>query len=96
VYVLMLRVRHVSRIVVLDAQGAVLLVRHEDMGTGESHWVPPGGALERGEDHQTAAMRELAEEAGLYIPVGEARWTRRFNLVLRDETGASSSSGSIQ
>lgn len=31
-------------------------------------------------------MRELAEETGLRAEVGEARWTRRFDLVMRTET----------
>lgn len=31
-------------------------------------------------------MRELAEETRLQAEVGEARWTRRFDLVMRTET----------
>ena len=31
-------------------------------------WVFPGGAVDAGEDHRTAAVREVAEEAGLALP----------------------------
>ncbi len=57
-----------SVILVRDAPGGLelLLVRRNPrqrfMG---GFWVFPGGAVDAGEEHRAAAMRELAEEAGV-------------------------------
>ncbi len=50
-------------IVVRDAQGRVLLVRHQNGGV----WVTPGGAVEPTEVPADAAVREMWEETGLEI-----------------------------
>ncbi len=57
----------VAAVVVRD--GRVLLARHQKRG--ESYWVLPGGAVEPGETVAEALVRELREEAGLEIEVGE-------------------------
>lgn len=56
-------VRHAARVLVVDAAGRALLVCFRD-GAGNTWWAPPGGGLEKGEDHLGAARRELAEELG--------------------------------
>lgn len=53
------------RTVVIDATGAVLLVRHR---AGPDAWVIPGGGVDGAEAGATAARRELYEEAGIVIP----------------------------
>jgi 8-oxo-dGTP pyrophosphatase MutT (NUDIX family) len=78
------RIREVARVIILDALEAILLVRYEE--DGSSYWVPPGGALEPGEDHRAAAARELAEETGLSAEIGDELWERRFDLVMSEET----------
>ncbi|MEV6597935.1 NUDIX domain-containing protein [Actinoplanes sp. NPDC051346] len=57
--------RPAARVVCLDADGRVLLMRWCDPVDGHEVWEPPGGGLDPGETHWQAARRELAEETGL-------------------------------
>jgi 8-oxo-dGTP pyrophosphatase MutT (NUDIX family)/catechol 2,3-dioxygenase-like lactoylglutathione lyase family enzyme len=68
-----LPVRLAARVVLLDPDGRVLLMRYDDPLPNGPHWSTPGGGLERGEDFPAGALRELAEETG---------WT---DITLRDE-----------
>lgn len=56
--------RRAARVVLLDPQNRVLLMRYDDGPPNGSHWATPGGGLEPGESHEQAALRELAEETG--------------------------------
>jgi 8-oxo-dGTP diphosphatase len=58
--------------VVVEREGALLLVRHQKPDR-DPYWVLPGGRLEPGETIPACASRELAEETGL---------TARFSGVL--------------
>jgi 8-oxo-dGTP diphosphatase len=53
---------------VLDSADRVLL------GLGhDGRWELPGGKVDTGEDFETAAARELAEETGLVVPASAVR-----------------------
>jgi 8-oxo-dGTP pyrophosphatase MutT (NUDIX family) len=59
-------VRNAARVLLLDEEGRVLLVRGHDPDDREAGgwWFTPGGGLEPGEDARTAAIREAHEETG--------------------------------
>jgi 8-oxo-dGTP pyrophosphatase MutT (NUDIX family) len=55
------------------------------------YWVFPGGAVDAGEDHRAAAVRELAEEAGVTNLEPEAlvaysRWITPERIAMRFDT----------
>ncbi|WP_017596508.1 NUDIX hydrolase [Nocardiopsis potens] len=52
---------------VVRSDGRVLAIRRADNG----HWEPPGGVLELGEDIEAGVRREVLEETGLHVRVGE-------------------------
>lgn len=63
---------------------AILLVqRGQEPGKGE--WAIPGGKVKPGEPMRTAAEREIREETGVTIEVGEFAW--QFELIQRDAEG---------
>jgi len=74
-------IRPAGRVVLLDPDNRVLLMRYDDGPPNGVHWSTPGGGLDPGEDYAAAAARELAEETGWHDIVlgGEIhRWTHRM------------------
>jgi 8-oxo-dGTP pyrophosphatase MutT (NUDIX family) len=79
-------VRPTARVLLLDGQDRALLftAKTPDIDTGLPFWFPPGGGLEPGETHEQAAIRELLEETGLSVPLGQRLWTRRWQGSIGD------------
>ena len=69
--------RMTVKLLLVDEQDRVLLIRSADPTSGAQCWYPVGGGIETGESLQQAAHREAHEETGLTtLPVGAPVWTR--------------------
>ena len=64
---------------------SVLLVRRGKAPLRDT-WAFPGGLVEFGESLAEAAAREVLEETGMTVAIGEA--IDRAEIILRDESGA--------
>jgi 8-oxo-dGTP pyrophosphatase MutT (NUDIX family) len=78
------QIRRVARLIVIDASGAVLLIRYNEHRANRSgsFWCTPGGEIEPGEQPQHAAIRELAEETGLSAELVRKLWQKTFTFEL--------------
>jgi 8-oxo-dGTP pyrophosphatase MutT (NUDIX family) len=65
------------KLLLLDEDDCLLLIRAQDPQTQAECWYPVGGGIERGETLQQAAAREAYEETGLVeLPPGRLVWQR--------------------
>ena len=87
--------RDAATVIVLRGGGErleVLLVkRNPEQRFMGGAWVFPGGAVDGGEDHRIAGVREVAEEAGIDLPDAEAliefsRWITPAQVKIRFDT----------
>jgi 8-oxo-dGTP pyrophosphatase MutT (NUDIX family) len=55
-----------GRVLLVDQSERVLLI-HERLEDGTTHWLTPGGGVEAGEQPRNAAEREAYEETGIRV-----------------------------
>jgi 8-oxo-dGTP pyrophosphatase MutT (NUDIX family) len=58
--------RVAGRLLLIDPDRRLLLI-HERIENGRTHWITPGGGVEAGERPWAAAVREVYEETGLRV-----------------------------
>jgi 8-oxo-dGTP pyrophosphatase MutT (NUDIX family) len=75
-------IRNAARVLLLDPDGRVLLVRGHDPERPETAawWFTPGGGVEPGEDPRAAAIREAFEETGYRLADVEGPVARRSSV----------------
>ncbi len=76
------QVQRVAAYAVIVRDGQILLSRLAPRVSRTELWTLPGGGLDHGEDPRDAVVREVHEETGLDVTIGEV--ARTFSLHLPD------------
>jgi len=71
-------------LMVVNAEGGVFVGQRIDRPTGQDAWQMPQGGIDKGEDPEIAALRELEEETGitadLVSPVAQSKGWLPYEL----------------
>jgi 8-oxo-dGTP diphosphatase len=73
------KVQRVAAYAVIIRDGQILLSRLASRLTSKELWTLPGGGLDHGEDPRDAVVREVHEETGLDVQVGETARVYSFH-----------------
>ncbi len=68
------KVQRVAAYAVILRDDKILLSRLSDTISTTETWTLPGGGLDHGEDPRAAVVREVYEETGLAVSIGETAW----------------------
>lgn len=68
------QVQRVAAYAVVLRDDKILLSRLSDTLVQDPTWTLPGGGLDHGEDPRAAVVREVHEETGLPVEIGETAW----------------------
>lgn len=68
------KVQRVAAYAVILRDDQILLSRLSDTISKTETWTLPGGGLDHGEDPRAAVVREVYEETGLPVSIGETAW----------------------
>jgi 8-oxo-dGTP pyrophosphatase MutT (NUDIX family) len=73
--------RQAVRALLVDDDGAALLMKYREPASGQLLWLAPGGGRDPGESSQDCLRREVREETGLELAdAGALVWTRRHEF----------------
>jgi 8-oxo-dGTP pyrophosphatase MutT (NUDIX family) len=81
-----MRIRNTARVLLLDPEDRILLMRARASREAEAYWFTVGGEIEPGETLLEAAAREIVEETGFTdAQLGPVPWRDEFVLAVRGE-----------
>ncbi|GAA0613927.1 NUDIX hydrolase [Streptomyces crystallinus] len=79
-------IRYTADIVVINDDRNILLIKR-GWAPFKGHWALPGGHVDAGETSLQAAARELAEETGVNVRMGDLEFSGLFDTPDRDPRG---------